>query len=280
VSGCKTPVRSGRRGVLVAPALLVLLAGAPWSDAHAQDALRGKRLFLDVGRTSGAGVSCVDCHGGLPGGHFGIDRAANEPRIVENAVNTIPQMARLRGRLTTVDFADLAAYIGNPAVPSPDLRLTTSKTPNGADRIDFGTAAPGGAPATATLNVVNAGQVPLRLASAPLIATGASDFSIASSDCAAGMQLAAQQSCRIDLSFAPIAAGLRTAALRFDHDWIGGTAAVALIGTGGSTPPETPTAALPPVAVTEQGGGGGIDLPTLGLLALLVGCRWRQGQKR
>jgi mono/diheme cytochrome c family protein len=279
VIGRKTPVRSVRRGVLAAPALLVLLAAAPWSDVLAQDALRGKRLFLDVGRTSGAGVSCVDCHGGLPGGNFGIDRAANEPRIIENAVNTIPQMARLRGRLAAADFADLAAYIGNPAVPSPDLRLTTSTTPNGADRIDFGTAAPGGAPATATLNVVNAGQVPMQLASAPLIATGASDFRVSFSDCVAGMQLAAQQSCRVDLSFAPVAAGLRSAALRFDHDWVGGTAAAALIGTGASAPAETPPATLPPVAVTEQGGGGAIDFALLGLLALLAEHRRRRRQR-
>lgn len=267
----------GRRGI--APALCVLLAATPWA-AGAQDALRGKRLFLDVGRTSGAGVSCVDCHGGLPGGNFGIDRAANDPRMVENAVNTIPQMARLRGRLTATDFADLAAYIGNPFVPSPELRLTTTTSPNGADRIDFGTAAPGGAAVSATLNVLNLGSVPLRLTSAPRLAADSADFRITATDCAADMALAAQQSCRVDLAFAPEAFGLRTAALRLDHDWVGGTAALALIGTASPAPaPVTPPPeTLPPVAVSDQGGGGSIGGAALLALALL--CRARTRQQR
>jgi len=265
-------VASSRRAL---PALCVALLCTAAADAAAQDALRGKRLFLDVGRLSGAGVSCVDCHGGLPGGNFGIDRAANDPRLVENAVATIPQMARLRGRLTAADYADLAAFIGNPAVPSPDLRLVTITSPNGAERVDFAPATPGGAPVTATLNVVNAGQLPLALLGGPRVdGIHAAEFSIAASDCAAGMTLAAQQSCRIDLVFTPASGGLRTAALRLDHDWIGGTAAVALIGTATAPPvPEPPPATLPPIA-TEQGGGGALGLPALvGLAALLLGAR-------
>ena len=95
---------------------LVLVFMAP---AAAQDALRGKRLYLDTARVTGAPVSCVDCHRALPPGLFGIGSAANNPAIIANALNSIPQMAPLRGRLTAADIADVAAYIGNPACRVP-----------------------------------------------------------------------------------------------------------------------------------------------------------------
>jgi hypothetical protein len=79
-----------------------LLVAAP---ADAQDALNGKRLYLDVSRVRGAGTNCVDCHGGLPGGLFGIGRAANDAAAVERAIGAIPQMTPLRGRLSARDYA-------------------------------------------------------------------------------------------------------------------------------------------------------------------------------
>jgi hypothetical protein len=47
----------------------------------------------------------------LPGGAFGIGRAANSPQIVENAVNTVAPMVPFRGRPSSTDFADPAAFI-------------------------------------------------------------------------------------------------------------------------------------------------------------------------
>jgi len=49
----------------------------------------------------------------------------------------------LRGRLSAQDIADVAAYIGNPGVPSPTLRVS-AQSPLGtqsSDRLDFGGAA-------------------------------------------------------------------------------------------------------------------------------------------
>jgi len=254
---------------------LLLLLGL--AEAGAQDSLRGKRYYLDAGRLTGSGVSCVDCHGGLPGGAFGIGRAANSPWIIENAVNTLAPMAPFRGRLSSADFADLAAFIGNPGVASPDLRLTTSAPPGGeagADRIDFGKTAAGATSLPATLNFVNAGQVAMRLTSAPRVeGLNTPDFAIAATDCVEGATLMSQQSCRVDLRFRPgTGDGLRTAAARIDHDWVGGTAAIALLGTAvaasAPTPPSSPAAA--PVG-SDGGGGGALDgLASLVLFGVLV----------
>jgi hypothetical protein len=55
-------------------------------------------------------------------------------------------MTPLRGRLTPQDHADLAAYIGNPAVPSPVLRMSfavRNAVQSVADRVDFGVATAG-----------------------------------------------------------------------------------------------------------------------------------------
>ena len=250
--------------------LLLLLSGS----ADAQDALRGKRLYLDAARVVGSAVSCVDCHGGLPGGLFGIERTANNPAAVRNAIDTIPQMTPFRGRLTAIDYADLAACIGNPAIPSPEVRITTSLPGGGAgaaDRIEFGELAAGQVSSVATLRIANAGAVPFTLAWAPQLAgTNASEFSIEATDCATGAVLPATQSCRVDLRFrpggAPGAPGARTARVSVTHDWVGGVAAVALLGRVPAAQPPAPQAAAD---------GGGV-FPIAGLLLLLPACARRR----
>ncbi len=255
-----------------------LLALLP-SLALAQDALRGKRLYLDTDRLTGAGVSCVGCHGGLPGGAFGIGRAANAPAEIERAIDSVPAMAPLRGRMTTTDLADLAAFIGRPDVASPDLRiglLAPAAASTAPARIDFGGVAAGARSAVATVTLSNLGGVPLRLTAAPaIVGANAADFRVAATDCTAGMLLTAQMSCRIDVQFQPLAAaGLRSAALRVEHDWVEGAAAVALLGTG--------AAAVTPADVGASGGGGALS-PAEGrllLLALLASAALRDRRHR
>jgi hypothetical protein len=262
-----------KRAALVWLAAIMLV-----QDVKAQDALNGKRLYFDVGRLRDAGSSCVDCHFALPG-LFGIGRAANDPARIQQAVNSIPQMNALRGRLTAADYADLAAYIGQPNVPSPELRVSTSGASN--DRIDFGQVA-AGASAAGQMRLANGGALPLRLTSLPqVVGEHALDFSIVTgSSCSS---TAAQQgalgpgtSCVVELRFAPPpgAAGPRRAAVRIEHDWIGGQAAVALLGE--AQPTGNPAA--PPIGSgsgsgSGSGGGGALAsdaLGSLGLPALLV----------
>lgn len=243
----------------------LVVAGALCGDAHAQDALRGKRLYLDAARLVGSSVSCVDCHGGLPGGLFGIGRAANDPAAVERAVNAIPQMTPFRGRLVGNDFADLAAYLGNPSVPSPALRGATSgpASTGSAERLDFGAIALSASSASSRWHLVNDGAVGVRLLSGPqLRGEHPQDFRIVATDCEPQKALPSGASCSVDLAFRPAAAeGSRRAAVAITHDWVGGESTVALVGS------VTVASAPPPVAGIGGGGGGGASLGLLGVLA-------------
>ena len=201
----------------------------------AQDALRGKRLYLDTARLTGSPVSCVDCHGGLPRGLFGIGRAANDPDSVARALSTIPQMTPLRGRLSADNIADLAGYIGNPEVPSPSLRVIApaSAATLDSDRLQFGSVRVGQRSQPAIVRLGNAGAIALRLGGAARIAGfNAGDYLIATDGCVPGTLLGPGHSCEISVVFQPTAgaSGLRTGALQVDHDWVGGMVAVALLG--------------------------------------------------
>jgi len=247
------------------------------TPASAQDALRGKRFYLDTARLTGASVSCVDCHRALPPGLFGIGRAANNPSIVFNALNTIPQMAPLRGRLAANDIADLAAYIGNPGVPSPTLRVSarSSGGADSTDRIDFGTVLLGQISARGTVRLANDGALPLQLTSGVrIVGPHNAEYALADSSCAASAVLTPGQSCAIEVTFAPApgGAGLRTAALQIDHDWVGGTTAVALLGTAEAS------AANPPL--NTSGGGGALGGGLLFLIALVAAARDRSRARR
>lgn len=238
---------------------------ALWSatPVAAQDALRGKRVYLDTARVVNASVSCVDCHRGLPPGLFGIGRAANNPAIVANALNTIPQMTPLRGRLSAQDIADVAAYIGNPGVPSPSLRVSAQSPPGmeSGDRLDFGAVPPSQVSARGIVRLANDGALPLQVTSnVRIVGPNMAEYAVVDSNCTATITLAAGQSCEIGVTFRPSSgsAGLRSAAVQADHDWVGGTAAIALLGTI-----ET-AAGNPPVG--SSGGGGAVG----GLLLILI----------
>jgi len=210
--------------------LLVCLAlSAATHPALGQDALRGKRLYHEVGRLSGAGVSCVDCHGGLPGALHGISRVGDDPALIDYAIGAVTQMTPLRGRLTAQDMADLAAYVARPGVPSPEPRVGTSgaaSLPYAADRLEFTGAA------TGMVRLSNAGSVALRLGASPVLAgEHAAQFTIIGTTCAPGLVLGKDEACTVTVAFNPDAGpGLRVAVLRLAHDWIGAGANVPLIG--------------------------------------------------
>jgi hypothetical protein len=253
---------------------ILLVAGllATTQIAAAQDALRGKRIYLDAKSLLGTTVSCVDCHLGYPPGLFGIGRAANQPSIVEQAVNSIAAMTPLRGRMTSTDYADVAAYLGNANVPSPDLRVLTegaAAVAGDASRLAFGALVIDNTSATSAMRLRNAGAVEMRITAAPRLAGDQpGQFSLVSTDCSTGLVLRTNESCVVQVQFRPSgAAGMRAAALQVGHDWVSGLAAVALLGTATevTTPPPPPPAG---------GGGGGGTLPPwllagLGLLVLL-----------
>jgi cytochrome c553 len=224
-----------RAALRVARVLCGLVAAGAAGSAPAQDSLAGKRLFHDAGRLRGTGISCVECHGGLPGGLHGIGKAAGNPAALDYAINAIPQMAPLRGKLSARDLEDLAAYIANPAVASPELRIGTDGPGSSAwsvERLEFPAPGAGAASPASTIRLSNAGALPLRLQSAPTLdGPHAAEFVITESDCDAGKSLDSAQSCSIRITFQPRGpAGLRSASVGVTHDWLGGRVRIALIG--------------------------------------------------
>ncbi len=266
--------------------VLVLLVGGTGSAARAQDALRGKRLYLDAAGEVGSGVSCVDCHGGLPGGLFGIGRAANDPARIAQAIDSVPAMAPFRDRFDDGDRADLAAYLGDPLVPSPQVTVTTMRhdgSAGPAERVDFGTLRAGEIRDDAVVTIASTGPLAFTLTAAPQILSdevGAGGFALTSTDCTAGQRLEPQQTCRVAVRFSATGAdGSRAARLRIEHDWVGGAAALALLGrVGDPAAPDEPGAPDEPAPPSRSasgcrsstGGGGGAEVwsALLGIFAL------------
>jgi hypothetical protein len=215
-----------------------LLAAGAAGSAPAQDALAGKRLFHDADRLRGTGISCVECHGGLPGGLHGIGKAAGNPAALDYAINAVPQMTPLRGKLSARDLEDLAAYIAQPDVPSADLRISivapdeSPAAPVAAERLNFPPAASGAHPQPGTVRLSNLGKLNVALLSGPALAgPEAGQFEIVDSNCTAGMALPPGQFCDITVRFRPQGpSGLRSASLGVRHDWLRGGTHVALIG--------------------------------------------------
>jgi cytochrome c553 len=212
---------------------IALAAGGP-TGALAGDALAGKRLYHDTERARGTAASCVDCHGGLPGGLYGIGKAAGNAAAVDYAINAIPQMSPLRGRLTAQDLEDLAAYLEQPAVPSPDLRFsaTTPVSRASADRLDFPPVAAGVASPPGSVWLLNVGRIGVSLHSDPVLeGPDAALFEIVAGDCRAGTWFGPGQRCRVEVVFKPHGPpGLRSASLGIRHDWLRGATHIALIG--------------------------------------------------
>lgn len=203
--------------------------------ALAQDALRGKMPYHDIGLRTGAGVSCIDCHGGIPGGSHGIGKAAGTLSAIEYALATVHQMAPLRGRVSAVDLSDLAAYLARPNVPSPDLRVDAvgsdgAFTPT--ERLTFGVGPADGSDSVETVRLANGGTTVVRIRSEPALrGPEAARFAIIATDCAAGRELAGGQACTVSVAFRPDGAGrLSSASLGVEHDWLSGGTYLALIG--------------------------------------------------
>lgn len=201
----------------------------------AQDALRGKLLYHDIGRLSGAGVSCIDCHGGLPGALHGLGKVANNPAAIDYAIGAVQQMTPLRGQLTEQDYADIAAYVATPTVASPEPSIGArgpAASPYSRDRLEFPAAPAGSTSPPSILSLANRGQIALRISTNAVI-TGpdAAQFSIVATSCRADQILQAGDVCTVTIIFRPDGVqGLRTATLHIAHDWIHGGFNVPLIG--------------------------------------------------
>lgn len=90
----------------------------------------------------------------------------------------------------------------------------------------------GSVSAAQTLTVSNTGNTSLAIAGLSIVGAQASEFHLAGGTCSAGGSVAANSSCSVLVSFAPLATGARNASLSISHNAVGSPTTVALVGTG------------------------------------------------
>lgn len=195
--------------------------------ALGQDANVGKSLYntpLVSGQLScGAGA----CHGPDPLARQNRIQNGDEPGGIGFAINTVTQMAFLRGQTTAAQLIDIAAYIADPAAAtgSPAAQLSASQ-------LTFADTIVGQASSAHVVNVTNTGTLHLNIVT---VTTTSADFA-ASTNCAS---VAVGATCAILVTFTPSVSGARIATLNLTHNAPGGISSVALGGTAIAARPVT-----------------------------------------
>ena len=200
--------------------------------ARAQDVNAGKLVYTTPQVSGQLSCSAGACHGPNPLlNQNKILKAADNPGAIGVALNTVTQMAFLKGKLVTQQFVDLAAYIGNPgaAVGSPAVQIAP-------DSLAFPSTSIGASASSQSFAITNTGTAPLIVTT---VSSSSADFSLVSS-CGT---IVAGDSCNVSVGFKPAAAGTRSGTITVSHNATGGTSSVALSGVGA-------VAAAPGIQVT------------------------------
>lgn len=186
---------SVRSSALIAAALVAGLSALP---ARAADPIAGQSKFTQI---------CAACHS--VASTAVVDRGRNNPAMIQNAINNIPQMnAAVAGAVTAADLADIAAYLGN----SPGS-------------LSFSQTSVGQSSAVSTVTVSAS-----RLAAlSNLSASASGDFAIQGGTC--GTSVAAGTSCTVGVVFRPLSAGSRSGSLSLSHSGLSTAVPIALAGT-------------------------------------------------
>jgi len=214
----------------VAIALVGVVGLGVLGAAHAADAVRGKALFSN---TNGAPKSCgtVNCHAGFPAAKVkGIEKGANPSTILSAIAGNKGEMGFLSAYVNSVDAADIAAYIANPAAGTGSPAIALSAT-----TLTFAAQTLGTTSAAQTVTISNTGTAVLTLAGLTLGGTASAEFTRGGT-CQPGTNVAVGGTCSIQLTFTPTVAGTRNATVTITHNATGGTSAVSLLGTGALAP--------------------------------------------
>ncbi|MGZ8253512.1 MAG: choice-of-anchor D domain-containing protein, partial [Burkholderiaceae bacterium] len=192
--------------------------------------MRGKQLYES--RFNPNYLSCSDpgsCHGVNPLANMNKVRNGTSGQAILTAVGAVPLMLPLRNLVSQADAADLAAYIANPAAANPTGGLAAS-----SPSLAFGATAVGATnansnPAMATVS--NTSTAAVTISGIAKSGTNAGEFT-ATGSCvsATPVQLAAGAACTLGATFAPAAAGTRSATLTIQSN-ASTNPAIALSGT-------------------------------------------------
>ena len=191
------------------------------ATSMAQDVNAGKLVYTTPQVSGRLSCSAGACHSPNPLiNQNKILKAADNPGAIGVALNTVSQMAFLRGVLTTQQFVDVAAYIGNPAAAggAPSVQLSPTA-------LTFPATTVGASANVQPFTITNTGTATLVVTT---VTSNNTEFSLVSS---CGM-IAAGASCNVSVGFTPGAAGVRSGTITVNHNAAGLASTVALSGTG------------------------------------------------
>jgi hypothetical protein len=211
-----------------------LLSGAALMPAvtQAQNVANGRIAYTTPIVAGQLSCSAGACHTISPANNQNnILKAADDPGAIGVAVNTKTQMAFLKGRLTTTQYIDLAAYIGNPGAAAGAPAITLAST-----ALSFSSVVVGSSSSAQLLNISNTGTADLIISQAT---SSLPDFSI-SGNCAT---IAAGSNCNLTVSFTPAQVGSRSGNITLAHNAPGSSSVVSVFGTGTVQP--TPRISVP-----------------------------------
>jgi uncharacterized protein (TIGR03437 family) len=134
-------------------------------------------------------------------------------------------------RQTTFQVTNQTIAVTQAAAPSPTLAPAPTWS---AASLNFGAASVGATGGTQTVTITNSSAVAINLAGVAVGGVNGGDFAQTNT---CGASLAAAASCKIAVSFNPVAAGTRTALLFVSGNIAGATPALSLSGFGMATGP-------------------------------------------
>lgn len=189
-------------------------------SVQAQNVNNGFALYNAILVPGNPNCASGGCHGPDPSMNQNRILNGDDPSGIAYAIATVRQMSFLRGRLTSAELADLAAYIANPGAVTSAPRLQVSP-----ESIDFGAVAVGTGE-TRALTLMNAGSGTLTVSE---VRTSDAPFNAAAAGCAA---LGPGQACTVNVEFRPTAPGMAGGTLTILHNAANSPSSVAISGRG------------------------------------------------
>lgn len=244
---------------------------------YAQNAMRGQMLYAV---TNAAPLSCSNaaCHDASPAlRRNGIERGVDPQVILAAIAQNRGAMGILTGHVNATDAADLAAYIAmQVSAPSATPEYALTAAGSAVTQHNFGSTV-AGASVQQTVYFRNAGTAALTIAAGSdaitLSGTHAAQYAtngavpVGTTPCAAGLTVAAGQSCTLTLVFTPSAAvnvgTAQTATLTIRSSASASGTTLGLTGARAAAP--APTMTLSPAGPTFNIGtvqGGSQTAPT------------------
>lgn len=178
--------------------------------------------------------SASACHTINPGNNQNrILKGADDPGAIGLAISRVTQMAFLKGKLTSTQFLDLAAYIGNPgaATGTPAAQVAPAV-------LSFSSTVVGTSATAQPVSITNTGTATLVVGG---VTSGSADFPVTGS-CGS---IAAGASCNVSVGFAPTVPGARSGTITVTHNAASGESTVAVSGTA-----TAPVALAPAIQLT------------------------------